>query len=259
MNRLAVVTGASTGIGAATVRSLRAAGWEVIAVARRADRLEALATETGAIAAPTDLTSDSEVARLAETVARYGGVDALVHVAGGARGAQSVEAGSIDDWQWMFDANVLATKRLTTALLPLMRSAARERGVSSLVTVTSTAAFAAYPGGGGYNAAKFAEHAMVAALRLELAGEPIRVIEVAPGMVKTEEFALNRLGGDAAAAAAVYEGVEEPLTAEDVADVISDALRKPKHVNLDLIVLRPVAQAAQHLLVRGPLAVRNEQ
>ncbi|HLP22556.1 MAG TPA: SDR family oxidoreductase [Microbacteriaceae bacterium] len=258
MTLLAVVTGASTGIGAATARALRAEGWNVIAVARRAERLESLAEGSGVIPFAADLTNEDAVANLATFIDERGGVDALVHVAGGARGGESVEAGSIADWQWMFEANVLATKRLTSALLPLMRRAARERGVSSLVTVTSTAAFAAYPGGGGYNAAKFAEHAMVAALRLELAGEPIRVIEVAPGMVKTEEFALNRLGGDAAAAAAVYEGVEEPLTAADVAEVIADALRKPKHVNLDLIVLRPVAQAAQHLLIRQPLAVKDD-
>ncbi|MFM6974491.1 MAG: SDR family NAD(P)-dependent oxidoreductase, partial [Agromyces sp.] len=185
------------------------------------------------------------------------GIDALINVAGGARGAESVEHGSIDDWRWMFEANVLATKRLTTAVLPLLRRAATDRGVGSIVTVTSTAAFTAYQGGGGYNAAKFAEHAMFAAMRLELAGEPIRVIEVAPGMVKTEEFALNRLGGNADAAAAVYQGVDEPLTGADIADVIVHALSAPKHVNLDLIVVRPVAQAAQHMLVREPLRVRD--
>ncbi|MFM6974045.1 MAG: SDR family oxidoreductase [Agromyces sp.] len=256
MTKRAVVTGASTGIGAATVRALHAAGWEVIAVARRADRLNALAEELGVHAVPTDLTDDAAVNRLAHLLAELDGVDALVNVAGGARGAESVENGSIDDWRWMFEANVIATKRLTSALLPELRRAASLRGVASILTVTSTAGLTAYQGGGGYNAAKFAEHAMMSAMRLELAGEPIRVMELAPGLVKTEEFALNRLAGDAEAASAVYNGVDEPLTADDVAEVIVDALNKPKHVNLDLIVLRPVAQAAQHLLIREPLKVR---
>lgn len=257
MAKLAVVTGASTGIGLATARALRAAGWDVVAVARRAERLNALAEEIGVHAVPTDLTSDAAVAELVRVLEQLGGVDALVNIAGGARGTESVEAGSIADWAWMFEANVLATKRLTSAVLPLLRDAARDRGVASIVTLTSTAGMVAYPGGGGYNAAKFAEHALVGALRLELAGEPIRVIEVAPGLVKTEEFALNRLGGNAEAAEAIYDGVAEPLTAEDVAEVIADALGKPRHVNLDLIVMRPVAQAAQHVLIRDELRVKG--
>lgn len=259
MTQLAVVTGASTGIGAATARALRAAGWDVVAVARRADRLNALAEDIGAHAVPTDLTDPAAVERLVQLLSEMGGVDALVNIAGGARGSESVEDGSIDDWRWMFEANVIATKRLTSALLPELRKAAVARGAASLLTVTSTAGLVAYPGGGGYNAAKFAEHAMVSALRLELAGEPIRVIEVAPGLVKTEEFALNRLGGDAEAASKIYAGVDEPLTADDIADVIVDALNKPRHVNLDLIVVRPVAQAAQHHLVREPLRVKEAQ
>ncbi|MGV1033712.1 MAG: SDR family oxidoreductase [Microbacteriaceae bacterium] len=257
MTKRAVVTGASTGIGEATARALRAAGWDVIAVARRADRLDRLAAETGVIPIATDLTDDAAVDALAGRLAELGPIDALVNIAGGARGSESVEAGSIDDWRWMFEANVIATKRLTTAVLPLLRDAAELNGVGSIVMLTSTAGMTAYQGGGGYNAAKFAEHAMTQALRLELAGEPIRVIEVAPGLVHTEEFALNRLGGDAEAAAKIYSGVDEPLVASDVADVIVDAVDKPKHVNLDLIVMRPVAQAAQHLLVREPLAVRR--
>lgn len=257
MAKLAVVTGASTGIGLATARALRAAGWDVVAVARRAERLNALAEEIGVHAVPTDLTSDAAVAELVRVLEQLGGVDALVNIAGGARGSESVEGGSIADWAWMFEANVLATKRLTSAVLPLLRDAARDRGVASIVTLTSTAGMVAYPGGGGYNAAKFAEHALVGALRLELAGEPIRVIEVAPGLVKTDEFALNRLGGDKAAAEAIYAGVDEPLTAEDVADTIVYSLQAPSHVNLDLVVLRPVAQAAQHLLIREPLTVKS--
>ncbi|MFM6973592.1 MAG: SDR family oxidoreductase, partial [Agromyces sp.] len=166
MTLRAIVTGASTGIGAATVRALSVAGWEVVAVARRADRLAAIAAETGARAITADLMTDADVDRLVAELSDGRGVDALINVAGGARGAESVEHGSIDDWRWMFEANVLATKRLTTAVLPLLRRAATDRGVGSIVTVTSTAAFTAYQGGGGYNAAKFAEHAMFAAMRL---------------------------------------------------------------------------------------------
>ena len=134
-----------------------------------------------------------------------------------------------------------------------------EPGVADIVNVTSIAGHVAYEGGGGYNAAKFAAHAMTEVLRLELAGEPIRVIEVAPGMVRTDEFALVRFGGDQARADAVYDDVPEPLVADDIADVISDAVRKPKHVDLDLIVVKPVAQAAPYRLAKGALAVRTEQ
>jgi NADP-dependent 3-hydroxy acid dehydrogenase YdfG len=168
-----------------------------------------------------------------------------------------VEAGSVDDWRWMFEANVIATKRVTSALLPLLRDGAEQAGSADIVTVTSIAGHLAYEGGGGYNAAKFAEHALVAVLRLELAGEPIRVIEVAPGLVRTEEFSLNRFGGDRARADAVYADVPEPLTADDVAASIVGALELPAHVNLDLITVKPVAQAAPSKLVKGPLRVRR--
>jgi NADP-dependent 3-hydroxy acid dehydrogenase YdfG len=184
-------------------------------------------------------------------------VHALVQVAGGARGTDRVEDASIDDWQWMFDANVLATQRLVAGLLPLLRRAAAVDGHADTVFITSTAAQTAYAGGAGYNAAKAAEGMLVKVLRQELNGEPIRVVEVAPGMVHTEEFTLNRLGGDTVAAEAVYSGVEAPLLAGDVADVIAYALESPGHVNLDLITMRPVAQSAQHLLARGPLRVRS--
>lgn len=259
MAKLAVVTGASTGIGEATVRALRAQDWRVIGVARRAERLAALASETGALTIAADLTDESSVATLLADIATHGPVAALVNVAGGARGAETVEDGSIDDWRWMFEANVLATKRLISGLLPQLREGALEHSVADIVTVTSTAGLVAYPGGGGYNAAKFAEHALLGALRLELAGEPIRVVEVAPGLVKTEEFALNRNRGNQQAVDQTYAGVEAPLLAEDVAAVIADALGKPARVNLDLIVMRPVAQAAQHLLVREPLRVKGAQ
>jgi NADP-dependent 3-hydroxy acid dehydrogenase YdfG len=257
MTRRAVVTGASSGIGAATVRLLRERGWDVAAVARRADRLAELEAETGAVAFAADLTRQSDVDALADWLARSGPVHALVQVAGGARGSDRVEDGSPDDWQWMFDVNVLAAQRVVAALLPQLRTAAAADGHADTVFVTSTAAQTAYPGGAGYNAAKAGEAMLAHALRLEVNGEPIRVVEVAPGMVRTEEFALNRLRGDASAAASLYEGVENPLTAEDVADVIAYALDAPGHVNLDLVTMRPVAQSAQHLLARGPLRPRG--
>ncbi|MGI0520750.1 SDR family NAD(P)-dependent oxidoreductase, partial [Microbacterium maritypicum] len=168
-----------------------------------------------------------------------------------------IEDASVEDWQWMFDANVLASQRLVAGLLPLLRRAAAADGHADTIFVTSTAAQNAYAGGAGYNAAKAAEGMLVKVLRQELNGEPIRVVEVAPGMVHTEEFTLNRLGGDSVAAEAVYAGVDAPLLADDVADVIAYALESPGHVNLDLITMRPVAQSAQHLLARGPLRVRS--
>ncbi|WP_314646646.1 SDR family oxidoreductase [uncultured Microbacterium sp.] len=256
-NRRAVVTGASSGIGAATVRELRSRGWDVVGVARREDRLAALVAETGASAVACDLTDPVAVDALIAELEATGPVHALVQVAGGARGTDRIEDGSAEDWQWMFDANVLSTQRLVSGLLPLLRRAAAADGHADTVFVTSTAAQAAYAGGAGYNAAKAAEAMLVRVLRQELNGEPIRVVEVAPGMVHTEEFTLNRLRGDSVAAESVYAGVEAPLRAEDVADVIAYALDAPGHVNLDLVTMRPVAQSAQHLLARGPLRVRT--
>lgn len=256
--RRAIVTGASSGIGEATARVLRARGWEVVAVARRADRLERLAEETGAVAIGADLTDPDAAADLAAKVSALGEVHALVQIAGGARGTDSVEAGDPADWQWMYDINVLATQRLVTAFLPVLRRGVAEGGHADLLFVTSTASEVPYPGGAGYNAAKAGERMLVQVLRQELNGEPIRVVEVAPGMVHTEEFALNRLRGDHSAAESIYAGVEAPLVAEDVADVIAYALGTPGHVNLDQITMRPVAQSAQHILARGPLRVREE-
>jgi len=256
MTRRAVVTGASSGIGEATVRALRASGWDVVGVARRADRLAALEAETGAAVYAADLTKQADVDALAAWLAESGPVHALVQIAGGARGADRVEDGNADDWRWMFEVNVLAAQMLVAALLPQLRRAAASDGHADTLFLTSTAAQRAYPGGAGYNAAKAGESMIAAALRLELNGEPIRVVEIAPGMVFTEEFTLNRLGGDVAAAEKVYDGVAEPLVAADVADVIAYALNAPGHVNLDLITMRPVAQSAQHLLARGPLRPR---
>lgn len=243
--KAAVVTGASTGIGEATVRALRAEGWRVFAVARRADRLAALAAETGATAVPADIADDSDVERLLAEVTQAGGIDTLINIAGGARGADRIADAKTDDWAWMFEVNVLGTMKLTRAFLPMLRAC----GEGTVLNLTSTAGLSAYEGGGGYNAAKFAQHAMTGALRLEEVEHNLRVIEVAPGLVQTEEFALNRLG-DQEAAGKVYQGVEKPLTADDVADVVRYAVTAPHHVNLDQIVIRPVAQASNYKLIR---------
>ena len=243
--KTAVVTGASTGIGEATVRALAADGWKVFAVARRAERLEALGAESGAVPFAADITSDDDVAALLSAVTEAGGADTLINIAGGARGADTLANAQTEDWDWMYQVNVLGTLKLTRAFLPMLRA----NGEGTVLNLTSTAGFTAYEGGGGYNAAKFAQHAMTGALRLEEAENNIRVIEVAPGLVHTEEFALNRLG-DAAAAANVYAGVEKPLTPEDVADVVKYAVSVPHHINLDEIIVRPVAQAATHKLIR---------
>jgi NADP-dependent 3-hydroxy acid dehydrogenase YdfG len=244
----AIVTGASSGIGRATTQRLVADGWRVLAVARRTERLQELAHETGCETLGVDVTDDASVRGLA---ARAGelfpdGLNALVNVAGGALGTEPVENADLDHWAQMYETNALGTVRVTRALLPQLRASGR----GDILILSSTAAQGAYEGGGGYNAAKAGEHMVAGALRLELAGEPIRVIEIAPGMVRTEEFSLVRLGGDQEAADAVYDGVEHPLTAEDCADVISYALNAPHHVNLDLVTIRPLAQAAQHKVAR---------
>jgi NADP-dependent 3-hydroxy acid dehydrogenase YdfG len=224
-----------------------------VAVARREDRLQALAEDTGVDVFVADLTKQGDVDALHSFLASSGPVHGLVNNAGGAFGLASVEDGDPDDWQRMFDINVLGTKRVISALLPLLRKGALDAGSADILTVTSIAGHVAYEGGSGYNAAKFAEHAMIAVLRLELAGEPIRVLEIAPGMVKTDEFSLTRFGGDKARADAVYDNVPEPLTADDIAQTIVLMMELPAHVNLDLVTIKPVAQAAPHKLVRGPL------
>lgn len=239
-----VVTGASSGIGAATVQALAAQGARVIAVARRADRLAEVAQATGAQAVVADLATDDGVATLAREVADDG-LDALVNNAGGARGADAVEHGDVAQWEEMYQINVLTTLRTTQALLPALR----QGDGGDIVVVTSTAAHDTYPGGGGYAAAKHAERIIATTLRLELVGEPIRVIEIAPGMVRTEEFALRRLG-DAEAAEQVYAGVAEPLVAQDVAEAISWTIGRPRHVNIDSLTMRPVAQASNTVVDR---------
>ncbi len=244
-SRRALVTGASSGIGAATVRRLRADGWDVVATARRADRLAALAQETGAESFVADVTKDEDVVALVAHVRATGGLDAVVNNAGGALGQDTVEDADLDGWRTMYELNVLGTLRVTKAVLPLLR----ERGQGDVLVVTSTAAHGAYPGGAGYTGAKHAERMLATTLRWELVGEPIRVIEIAPGAVATEEFSLVRFAGDAERAAKVYEGYQ-PLVAEDVADTIAWSLSRPPHVNVDLLVVRPRAQANNTTIAR---------
>ncbi|HET7530128.1 MAG TPA: SDR family NAD(P)-dependent oxidoreductase [Mycobacteriales bacterium] len=240
---VAVVTGASSGIGAATVRRLVREGFDVVAAARRAERLEALAAETGCRAARLDVTDVAAVDAFARDL---GECRVLVNNAGGAFGLDPIASADEGDWQRMFDVNVLGTLRMTRALLPALLAS----GDGVVVNVTSTAAFTPYEGGAGYVAAKYAERALSETLRLELCGEPVRVVEVAPGMVKTEEFSLVRFDGDADRAEKVYAGVPGPLSADDVADCISWAVTRPWNVNIDSIVVRPRAQAAQHKVYR---------
>ncbi|MGW3602317.1 SDR family oxidoreductase [Micromonospora sp. NPDC005161] len=259
MTSVAIVTGASSGIGAATARRLAAEGFHVLAAARRTDRLADLIAEIAAAggqatAVTCDVTSDESVAGLAEAAARAPGpVTLLVNNAGGARGLDPVESGSIDDWQWMYDVNVLGTLRVTQALLPALEAS----GAGTIVVVSSTAGLTVYEGGGGYAAAKHAQTAIAGTLRLELCGRPLRVIEIDPGMVKTDEFGLVRFDGDADRAAAVYAGVPDPLVAEDVADCVAWCATRPEHVNVDRLVVRPRAQAAQHKVHR--VAVKREE
>ncbi len=254
--RRAVVTGASSGIGAATVRLLRKHGWQVVGVARRADRLEALAAETGADVFVADVTNQAEVDALRDYLAALGPIHSLVNNAGGAFGMASVENSDPEDWVRMFDVNVVGTQRVTAALLPLLRAGIEPGASADILMITSIAGHVVYEGGGGYNAAKFAEHAITAVLRLELAGEPIRVIEVAPGMVKTDEFSLVRFAGDQAKADATYDNVPNPLSAEDIAEAIVHSLELPHYVNIDLVTIKPVAQAAPHKVMRGELKPR---
>jgi NADP-dependent 3-hydroxy acid dehydrogenase YdfG len=250
MQRTAVITGASSGIGAATAVRLARAGYRMVLAARRTDRVEAVAEQIRqdggqAQAHHLDVTDRPAVDALAASLDRC---DVFVSNAGGAIGADTVEASVPADWQTMYEVNVLGTLHMTQALLPKLVAS----GDGTIVVLSSTAGFVAYEGGGGYVAAKHGEHAIAATLRLELSGQPVRVIEIAPGMVKTDEFALNRFHGDAEKAAAVYAGVAEPLTDEDVADAIAWTVTRPSHVNIDLMVMRPRAQAAQHKVYREP-------
>lgn len=244
--RIAVVTGASSGIGAATARALAADGFRVVLAARRTDRIEALAAEIGGVAVTCDVTNAEEVAALA--AAAGGNVDVLVNNAGGAFDANLLESADLSQWQQMYEVNVLGVVRVTQALLPALRAS----GSALVVNIGSTAGTNAYATGGGYTAAKHGLHAISQTMRLELNGEPIRVTEIAPGMVHTPEFSLVRFG-DQDRADAVYADVDSPLVAEDIAEAVRWVASLPRHMNVDEMTLRPVAQAAQFQTFRGPI------
>ncbi|OKK05816.1 oxidoreductase [Streptomyces sp. CB03234] len=239
---VAVVTGASSGIGAATARRLAGAGHHVVLTARRKDRIEALAAELTAAghratAYALDVTDRPAVDAFAAGLERC---DVLVNNAGGALGADPVATGDPADWRRMYEVNVIGTLHMTQALLPALTAS----GAGTVVVVSSTAAHATYEGGAGYVAAKNGARVLAETLRLEILGTPVRVIEIAPGLVKTDEFATTRFRGDTEKAAKVYAGVPDPLSADDVADTITWAVTRPAHVNIDLLVVRPRAQAS---------------
>ncbi|HZJ04981.1 MAG TPA: SDR family NAD(P)-dependent oxidoreductase [Nocardioidaceae bacterium] len=240
----AVVTGASSGIGAATARTLAAAGYHVICTARRTHRIQALADEIGGTAVRCDVTVTEEVDDLRRFVGDR--LDVLVNSAGGAFGSGEVAKADPEDWRKMYDVNVIGLLNVTKALLPALIAT----GDAVIVNVGSTAGRIAYEGGAGYTAAKHGTKVVTETLRLELCGEPVRITEIAPGMVRTDEFALVRFDGDSEKADAVYAGVAEPLVAEDIADAIGWVVTRPSHVNVDELVIRPRAQAAQHKVHR---------
>ena len=245
----AVITGASSGIGAATATLLAENGYHVIAGARRRDRLDALAASNENIeAVELDVTDQSSVDVLASQL-RGKPVAVLINCAGGAFDAASVADADPEIWKKTFDVNVVGSVRMVKAITLLMSA----HGRGHIVIISSTAGHRSYENGGSYVAAKFAETSLVETLRLELNGQPIRVTEIAPGMVKTDEFAKVRFNGDVDRAAKVYEGVTRPLTAADVAESIRWSVMLPDHFNVDSMTIRPIAQAAQHKVYRQPL------
>src|SRR5512139_73999 len=244
IQKTAVVTGASSGIGAATARRLAAEGYHVVCAARRAERVQALAAEIDGTAVRCDVTSTDEVSALAAKVGPT--LHVLVNNAGGAFGSHPVAESDPDDWRAMYEVNVIGLLNVTKALLPALIAS----GDGVIVNVGSTAGRIAYEGGAGYTAAKHGTQVVTETLRLELFDQPVRVCEIAPGMVKTDKFALVRFDGDTEKAEAVYAGVAEPLVAEDVADAVVWVATRPAHVNVDELVIRPRAQAAQHKVHR---------
>jgi NADP-dependent 3-hydroxy acid dehydrogenase YdfG len=239
-----VVTGASSGIGAATARGLAAAGFEVVLGARRLDRLQALAAELpGARALHLDVSDPASVERFCSAVPAC---RVLVNNAGGALGLEPVAEADEAKWRQMWETNVMGTLRTTRALLAKLVAS----GDGVIVNIGSVAAFERYPGGAGYHAAKAAERALTDSLRIELLGQPVRVCEIDPGMVETE-FSLVRFGGDAERANAVYDGVD-PLRAEDIAACVVFVVTRPSHVDIDEMVVRPRDQARVHLVHRHP-------
>ena len=246
MNPIAVITGASSGIGAATAIALGRQGYQIVVGARRVDRLKRVAGEDG-VALALDVTDKSSVKDFVRDVAkRFGRIDVLVNNAGGALGLNPVEKAIDDEWITMWKTNVLGLMWMTRECLPLLRKAKH----GHIVNIGSIAGFETYRGGAGYTGVKHAVRAMTRTLRLELNGEPIRITEIAPGLVETE-FSLVRFHGDRKAAKAVYEGLK-PLSAEDVAECIVFAVTRPPHVDIDEIVVRPVAQATASVVARKP-------
>ena len=242
----AVVTGASSGIGAATAQLLAKSGYYVIAAARRKDRLDALAESDSNIeACELDVTNQQSVDALAQHLAGKP-ISVLINSAGGAFDFDAVTASDPEVWKKTFDINVVGSVRMVKAMTPMML----QHGRGHIVVISSTAGHRAYENGGSYVAAKFAETSLAETLRLELNGQPIRVTEIAPGMVKTDEFAKVRFNGDAERAAKVYAGVSHPLTASDVAESIRWSVMLPHHFNVDSMTIRPLAQAAQHKVHR---------
>jgi NADP-dependent 3-hydroxy acid dehydrogenase YdfG len=240
---VAVVTGASSGIGAAAARTLAGQGFRVFCAARREDRITELADEIDGVAVPCDVTDPASVRALAETVGTS--CHLLVNNAGLAVGMEPVSEADLDAWQTMYATNVLGAAAVTKALLPGLIAAEGQ-----IIFITSTAADTAYEGGAGYCGAKAAERAVAGAMRLELFDQPVRVAEISPGMVRTDEFSVNRFGGDSERADKVYAGVADPLSAQDVADCIAWVASRPAHVNIDRMTVRPRAQAAQHKVHR---------
>ncbi len=246
MKDYAIVTGASSGIGAATAKLLAANGYHVIAAARRMDRLADLAKSDSNIEiVELDVTNQKSVDALAAKLVGKP-VSVLVNNAGGAFDASPIADSDPEIWAKTFDVNVTGAVRMTKAMIPLMKN----HGAGHIVLMSSTAGRIAYENGGTYIAAKHGVAAVAGTLRLELSGQPIRVTEIAPGMVKTDEFAVTRFAGDKTKAAKVYEGVAKPLTDADVAETIRWAVMLPEHINIDLLVVRPLAQAAQHKVHR---------
>ncbi|MBW3092554.1 SDR family oxidoreductase [Bifidobacterium sp. 82T10] len=239
----AVVTGASSGIGAASVRALVNDGWTVVALARREAKLKALADELGDKVSYVvcDITDEASTQAAVDRILAKGGVKALVNCAGAAFGKDPVATANLDDWRNMYELNVIGTLRITQKLLPALKQAP---GGGTVLVISSTAGIEPYEGGAGYCASKFAEKVMARVLRLEQIGEPVRVIDIAPGMVHTDEFSLKRFGGDEAKAVAVYAGVPDPLTAEDIAECVRWALGQPDTVDIDSIVVRPRAEGS---------------
>ncbi|HEY1455898.1 MAG TPA: SDR family NAD(P)-dependent oxidoreductase [Candidatus Dormibacteraeota bacterium] len=239
-----MITGASSGIGAATAVALGRRGYQLVVGARRVDRLQVAAGEEG-LALKLDVTDTKSVAAFTREIARrFGRIDVLVNNAGGALGMNEVAAAVDDEWVGMWKTNVLGLMYMTRACLPLLRKSKH----GHIVNIGSIAAFETYAGGAGYTAVKHAVRAISRTLRLELNGEPIRVTEIDPGLVETE-FSLVRFHGDRKAARAVYEGLK-PLTAEDIAECILFAVTRPPHVDIDEMVVRPVAQAAAWKVAR---------